>query len=110
MAFRSAAVPTLSAIEEGCDRKEVTLVVHPAIRSAIKNYEDSFYIGVRCLLQGEGDGVFFLPLEKGGYVRLLLSKRYSAGGYDILRVDPARGEDLARIKRERKRWPSGPSA
>jgi len=101
-------VPTLSAIEEGCDRKEVTLVVHPAIRSAIKDYEDSFYIGVRCFLEGEGDGVFFLPLEAGGYVRLLFSKRCSAGGYDILRVDPVRGEDLARIKRERKSWPSQP--
>jgi len=40
-----AAVPTLSTIEEGCERKEVTLVVHPAIRRAMQGYEDSFYIG-----------------------------------------------------------------
>jgi hypothetical protein len=93
-------VLTLSAIEEGCDRKEITLVVHPAIRRAIKSYEDSFYIGVRCFLQGEGDGVFFLPLQNGGYVRLLFSKRCSAGGYDILRLDPVRREDIARIKRD----------
>ena len=32
-------MPTLSAIEDGCDRKEITLVVHPAIRNAIKSYE-----------------------------------------------------------------------
>ena len=96
-----SAVPTLSAIEDGCDRKEVTLVLHPAIRSAIKDFEDSFYIGVRCFLAGEGDGVFFLPLQMGGYVRLLFSKRCSVGGYEILRLDPIRGEDLARIKREK---------
>src|SRR5829696_5130130 len=40
-------VQTLSRIEEGCDRKELTLVVHPAIRRAMHRYEDSFYIGVR---------------------------------------------------------------
>jgi hypothetical protein len=94
-------VLTLSAIEDGCDRKEITLVVHPAIRRAIKRYEESFYIGVRCFLQGGSDGLFFLPLETGGYVRLLFSKRRSAGGYEILRVDPLRGEDIAGIKREK---------
>ncbi len=77
---------TLSAIEEGCDRKEITLVVHPAIRRAIKSYEDSFYIGVRCFLQGEGDEAFFLPLQTGGYVRLLFSRRCSAGGYEFLEL------------------------
>jgi hypothetical protein len=56
---------------------------------------------VRCFLAGEGDGVFFLPLQMGGYVRLMFSRRCSAGGYEILRLDPIRGEDLARIKRER---------
>jgi hypothetical protein len=95
------AVLTLSAIEDGCDRQEITLVVHPAIRRAIKCYEDSFYIGVRCFLEGEGDGVFFLPLQTGGYVRLLFSKRCSVGGFEILRLDPIRGEDIARIKREK---------
>jgi len=76
----------------------VTLVVHPAIRRAMQGYEDSFYIGVRCFLKGEGDGVFFLPLERGGYVRLAFSKRRSAGGYEILRLDPVRRDDLSRIK------------
>jgi len=97
-------VQTLSRIEEGCDRKELTLVVHPAIRRAMHRYEDSFYIGVRWFLNGEGDGVFFLPLERGGYVRLAFSKRSSAGGYTILRVDPLRHEDLARIKSDS--WPA----
>ena len=74
-------MPTLSAIEDGCDRKEVTLVVHPAIRNAIKDYEDSFYVGMRCFLAGESDGLFFLPLQTRGYVRpptvlkALLSRR-----------------------------------
>jgi hypothetical protein len=92
------AVPTLSTIEEGCDREEITLVVHPAIRRAMTGYEDSLYIGMSCCLRGEGDGVFFLPLRSGGYVRLLFSKRCSAGGYEIIRLDPIRPEDLARIK------------
>ena len=91
---------TLSTIEEGCERQELTLVVHPAIRRAVHPYEDSFYIGVRCFLSGEGDGVFFLPLETGGYVRLLFSRRRSAGGYEILRLDPLRPADMARIKRD----------
>jgi hypothetical protein len=51
--------------------------------------------GVRCFLAGESDG------QTRGYVRLLFSKRCSAGGYEILRLDPIRGEDLARIKRKR---------
>ena len=93
-------MPTLSVIEDGCDQRAITLVVHPAIRRVIKRYEESFYIGVRSFLQGEGDGVFFLPLQTG-YVRLLFSKRCSAGGYEILRLDPSSGEDIARIKQEK---------
>jgi len=91
---------TLSTIEDGCERKELTLVVHPAIRRAMHGYEDSFYIGVRCFLKGEGDGVFYLPIATGGYVRLVFSKRRSAGGYVILRLDPVRPEDLARVKND----------
>jgi len=91
-------VPTLSAIEEGCDRKEITLAVHPAIRRAMRGYEDSLYIGMHCFLKGEADGVFFLPLQSGSYVRLLFSKRRSAGGYDIIRLEPIRPEDMTRIK------------
>jgi hypothetical protein len=93
-------VQTLSIIEEGCDRQELTLVVHPAIRRAVHPYEESFYIGVRCFLNGEGDGVFFLPLEGGGYVRLRFSRRRSAGGYDILRLDAMCPGDMVRIKRD----------
>ena len=91
---------TLSILEEGCDRQELTLVVHPAIRRAVHPYEESFYIGVRCFLDGDGDGVFFLPLERGGYVRLLFSKRRSSGGYDILRLDAMCPGDMVRIKRD----------
>jgi hypothetical protein len=91
-------VLTLSTIEEECDREEITLVVHPAIRRAMRGYEDSLHIGIRCFLKGETDGVFFLPLHNGGYVRLLFSKRCSAGGYDIIRLEPIRPEDMAGIK------------
>ncbi len=94
---------TLSTIEEGCDRQELTLVVHPAIRRAVPPYEDSFYIGVRCFLNGDSDGVFFLPLERGGYVRLLFSRRRSAGGYEILRLDPERPTDMASVKGDSRR-------
>ena len=60
-----SAVPTLSAIEDGCDRKEVTLVLHPAIRRAIKDFEDSFYIGVRCFLPARVMASFSFPCERG---------------------------------------------
>jgi hypothetical protein len=96
----AAAVTTLSSIEEKCAVTEITLVLHPAVKTALRGYEDAFYIGVRCFLAGEGDGVFFLPLPSGGYTRLLFSKRSSAGGYDIVRVDPVRPEDMVQIKGE----------
>jgi hypothetical protein len=64
----------------------------------IRGYEESFYIGLRCFLKGETDGVFFLPLPDGGYVRLVFSQRRSAGGHPILRVDPLSSEGLQRIK------------
>jgi hypothetical protein len=74
------------------------LVLHPAIRQAVRGYEESFYIGLRCFLKGETDGLYFLPLSCGGYVRLLFSKRLSAGEHNILRVDPISRDGLQRVK------------
>ncbi len=87
-----------NSVEEVCESKSITLVVHPAIRRAVKGYEESFYIGLRCFLKGETDGIFFLPLHDGGYVRLAFSQRHSSGGHPILRVDPLSSEGLDRIK------------
>ncbi|HEX2134750.1 MAG TPA: hypothetical protein VHG30_02435 [Microvirga sp.] len=89
---------TFEAVENVCESTRTSLVVHPAVRRAIKGYEESFYIGLRCFLRGETDGLYFLPLDGGGYVRLLFSKRTSPGGYNILRVDPLSREGLDRIK------------
>lgn len=89
---------SFKTVEEVCESKSITLVLHPAIRRAIKGYEESFYIGLRCFLEGEADGIFFLPLEDGGYVRLTFSQRYSSGGHPILRVAPLSSEGLERIK------------
>ncbi len=89
---------SFEAVEEICESKRTTLVIHPTIRRAIRGYEESFYVGLRCFLSGETDGLFFLPLQSGGYVRLAFSKRSSAGGHHILRVDPLTKEGLARIK------------
>jgi hypothetical protein len=81
-------VLSFESVEEVCESKSITLVVHPAIRRALKGYEESFYIGLRCFLKGESDGIFFLPLHDSGYVRLAFSQRHSSGGHPILRVDP----------------------
>lgn len=85
-------------VEEVCESKSITLVIHPAVRRAMKGYEESFSIGLRCFLKGEADGIFFLPLPDGGYVRLVFSQRCSAGGHPILRIDPVTSEGLQRIK------------
>ena len=61
---------SFESVEEVCESKSITLVVHPAIRRAVKGYEESFYIGLRCFLKGASDGLF-LPLQDGGYVRLM---------------------------------------
>ena len=89
---------SFNSVEEVCESKRITLVVHPAIRRAMRGYEESRYIGLRCFLKGETDGVFFLPLPDGSYVRLVFSQRYSSGGHPILRVDPLTSEGLDRIK------------
>ncbi len=89
---------SFDAVEEVCESKRTTLVVHPAIRRAIKGYEESFYVGLRCFLAGETDGLYFLPLRSGGYVRLVFSKRVSSEGHNLLRTDPLTSEGLGRVK------------
>jgi hypothetical protein len=89
----------LASIEEVCEAKRITLVLHPAIRRAVRPYGESFYVGACCFLRGETNGLYFLPLESGGYVRLRFSKRQSPGGHKILRVDPLTSEGLDQIKR-----------
>jgi hypothetical protein len=91
-------VLSFDAVEEVCESRQTTLVIHPAIRRAIKGYEESFYVGLRCFLAGETDGLFFLPLPSGGYVRLIFSKRVSSGGHKLLRIDPLTNEGLGQIK------------
>jgi hypothetical protein len=93
-----SAVLSFDAVEDVCKSKQTTLVIHPVIRRAIKGYEESFYVGLRCFLAGETDGIYFLPLRSGGYVRLAFSKRVSSGGHKLLRIDPLTIEGLVRIK------------
>jgi hypothetical protein len=73
-------VLSLDAVEDLCESTRTTLVIHPVIRRAVRGYEESFYIGLRCFLRGETDGLYFLPLPGGDYVRLLFSKRTSPQG------------------------------
>ena len=89
---------SFETVEEVCESRSITLVIHPAIRCAVRGYEESFYIGLRCFLKGEADGIFFLPLHDGGYIRLAFSQRHSSGGHPILRVAPLTSEGLERIK------------
>jgi hypothetical protein len=91
-------VLSFESVEEACESKSITFVVHPAIHRALKGYEESFYIGLRCFLRRESSGIFFLPIQDGGYVRLAFSQRHSSGGHPILRVDPLTSEGLDRIK------------
>jgi hypothetical protein len=93
-------VLSFEAVEEVCEKARTTLVIHPSIRRAVKGYEESFYIGLRCFLRGESDGLYYLPLKSGGFVRLLFSKRLSPGGYAIVRVDPVSRESLERVRRD----------
>jgi hypothetical protein len=91
-------VLTISAIEDVCDAKGITLVMHPVVRRAVKAYEESFYIGAYSFLRDGTDGLYFLPLASGGHVRLLFSKRFSPRGHAILRVDPVAPDGLKRIQ------------
>ncbi len=89
---------SFDAVEEICDQTHTTLVIHPAIRQAVRGYEESFYVGLRCFLKGDTDGLYFLPLQTGDYVKLFFSKRSSPGGYNIIRTDPLSREGLRRVK------------
>ncbi len=91
-------MPDLLTVEEVCQGRDITLVIHPVIRKALTGYEEEFSIPAAAFLQGEGRAAFFLPLLGGGDVKLVFSLRYSAGEHLILRVDPARSDGLARIK------------
>jgi len=91
-------VLTITGIEEACEAQGITLVMHPAVRRAVKRYEESFYIGAYSFLRSESDGLYFLPMVDGGYIRLLFSKRFSSGGHPIIRVEPVAPDGLARIR------------
>ena len=89
----------LNTVEVVCQERDITLVIHPAIRTALVGFEEDFSIPAAAFLQGGGRAAYFLPLQGGGDVKLVFSfLRYSAGEHLILRVDPARPEGLARIK------------
>jgi hypothetical protein len=92
-------VLSFESVEEICESKSISLVLHPAIRQSVAGYEESFYVGLKSFLKGESDGLYFLPLQSGGYERLVFSKRRSVGGHPILRVDPISEEGLELIKR-----------
>jgi hypothetical protein len=85
-------------VEEVCESKNISLVLHPVVRRSVAGYEESFYVGLKSFLKGESDGLYYLPLQNGGYERLVFSKRRSAGGHPILRVDAVTDEGLRRIK------------
>jgi hypothetical protein len=86
-------------VEDVCAQRDITLVIHPAIRKALVGLEDDFSGPAAAFLQGAGQAAFFLPLPTGGDVKLVFELRYSAGEHLILRVIPARADGLQRIKR-----------
>ena len=89
---------TIDDIEESCARRRMTLVLHPAIRQAIRGYEESLQVGLKAYLQDESEALFFLPVEGNGYVQLAFSTRRSPIGHLILRIDPLDPAELRRIK------------
>ena len=88
----------LNTVEEVCQERDITLVIHPAIRKALLGFEEDFSAPAASFLRGEGRAAYFLPLQGGGDVKLVFSLRYSAGEHLILRVDTGRPEGLVRIK------------
>lgn len=86
-------------VEEICEERDITLVIHPAIRKALRGFEEAFSIPAAAFLRGDGRAAYFLPLQGGGDVKLVFSMRYSAGEHLILRIDPARPDGLPRIKK-----------
>ncbi len=91
-------MPDQLTLEGVCEGRDITLVVHPAIRKALTGFEEAFSIPAAAFLKGHGPTAYFLPLQGGGDVKPVFSLRYSAGEHLILRVDPARPEGLIRIK------------
>ena len=85
-------------VEEVCEEREITLLIHPAIRKALRGFEEAFSLPAAALLRGDGRVAYFLPLPGGGDVKLVFSLRYSAGEHLMLRVEPARPDGLHRIK------------
>jgi hypothetical protein len=85
-------------VEEVCEEREITLVIHPAIRKALRGFEEAFSVPAAVFLRGDGRAAYFLPLPGGGDVKLVFSLRYSPGEHLILRVDPERADGLVRIK------------
>ncbi len=90
-------------VEEVCEEREITLVIHPAIRKALVGCEEDFSVPAAAFLRGDGRAAYFLPLPGGGDVKLVFSLRYSPGEHLILRVDPARQDGLTRIKEDLRR-------
>jgi hypothetical protein len=90
-------VLTFDAVEEICDSRQTTLVIHPVVRRAIRGYEESFYVGLSAFLNGDND-MFFLPLSNGDFVRLVFSNRMSSGGHKLVRIDPLQVDAIMRIR------------
>ena len=99
---------SIAGVEKACEANGITLVMHPAVRRAVRAYEESFYIGACSFLRGESDGLYFLPMMRGGLVLLRFSRRVSTRGYPILRIDPVTPDGLARIKAEAMQLQSWP--
>ena len=82
-------VSDLNTVEEACQERDITLVVHPTIRKALLGFEEDFSIPAAAFLQSGGRAAYFLPLQGGGDVKLVFSLRYSAGEHLILKIDTA---------------------
>jgi hypothetical protein len=60
---------TIAGVEKACDANGITLVMHPAVRRAIRAYQESFYIGACSFLRGESDGLYFVPIREAAWSR-----------------------------------------
>ncbi len=93
----------LLSVEEVCAEREITLVIHPAIRVALAGWEEEFSTRAAAFLKGRGHAAYYLPLYGGGDVKLVFSLRYSAGEHLILRIDTAWPNGLPRIQEAARR-------
>ncbi len=50
---------TIAGVEKACEANGVTLVMHPAVRRAVRSYQEGFYIGACSYLRGESDGLYW---------------------------------------------------